>query len=276
VIVAVSVGLRLLTWNVIADGAHARYVKTSLFGGFAACAVWFLIRIQTAPFSRLPLVCAALVLLSGDAIHYARLGNPITRGGPVLTFAPALSDEAAARRGFDFETGGPGTVRFEPGAIVLESPANGTAYMLGKLGAIPDVHVNWWLPVGLAERDRAERFTWRAGISRTGGYYTVTEVRQLLVEVVAYGVHIIYPDDRKQLTGFEIQHPVGSDGQVHEWQLSRNGRQISLSLDGKQVWSARSWEEFDQVKLGETKVDAQHGGSMRVEAVSYAATLDRS
>jgi hypothetical protein len=63
---------------------------------------------------------------------------------------------------------------------------------------------------------------------------------------------------------------------VHDWQLSRNAQQISLSIDGKQVWSAPSVEEFDQVKLGETKVDAQHGGSMRVEAVSYTATLDRS
>src|SRR5436190_2341591 len=275
VVIAVSVGLRLLTWNEIADGAHARYVKTALFGGFAAVAVWFLIRIQTSPLSRLPLVCAVLVLLSGDAIHYTRLANPITRGGPVLTFAPTLADEAAARRGFDFETGGPGRVHFEPGAAVLESPPNGTAYMIGRLGAIPDVHVNWWLPVGLAERDRDERLTWRASINRTGGFYVVTEMRQLLIQVVGYGIHITYPDERKQAKGFEIAHPVGSDGQIHQWELSRNSRQISLSLDGKQVWSAPSVEAFDQVKLGETKVDPQHGGTMRVEAVSYIATLDR-
>src|SRR5438552_15616342 len=56
IIVVISVGLRLLTWNPIADGAHARYVKTAVFGGFAASAVWLLIRIQTAPLSRLPLV----------------------------------------------------------------------------------------------------------------------------------------------------------------------------------------------------------------------------
>src|SRR5439155_5727193 len=48
IIVVISVGLRLLTWNPIADGAHARYVKTAIFGGFAASAVWLLIRIQTA------------------------------------------------------------------------------------------------------------------------------------------------------------------------------------------------------------------------------------
>src|SRR5690242_10329248 len=172
-ILMVSIGLRLLTWNAVADGAHARYVKTTLFGGFATCAVWFLVRIQTTPFSRLPLICAVLVLLSGDAIHYVRLANPITRGGPVVAFAPSLASEGAARRDFDFETAGPGSVRFEPGAVVLQSPPNGTAYMVGRLRSVPDVRVNWWLPVGLAERGHAEHLTWRASVNRTGGFYVV-------------------------------------------------------------------------------------------------------
>jgi hypothetical protein len=275
VVVAVSLALRLLSWNAMADGAQARYVKTTLFGGFAACAVWFLIRIQTTPLSRLPLLCAALVLLSGDAIHYARLANPITRGGPVLAFAPSLADEPAARRAFDFETAGPGRVRFEPGAVVLESPPNGTAYMTGKLGPLPDVRVNWWLPVGLAERGRAERLTWRASINRTGGFYVVTELRNLLIQAVGYGIHITYPDERKAAHGYEIQHPVGTDGRPHDWLLTRDNRQIALSIDGRQVWSAPSVEEFNLVKLGETKVDPEHGGSMRVESVAYSTALIR-
>src|SRR5215216_6527001 len=67
-VIVVSLALRLLTWNGVADGDHSRYVKTTLFGGAAAAMVWLLIRIQTMPWSRLPLICAAVVLLSGDAI----------------------------------------------------------------------------------------------------------------------------------------------------------------------------------------------------------------
>jgi hypothetical protein len=275
-IVVISLALRILTWNVIADGGHSRYLKTTLFGGFAACAVWFLIRIQTTPVSRLPLLCAVLVLLSGDAIHYARLANPITRGGPVRTFTPSLASEGTVRSAFDIETSGPGSARFEPGAVVLQSPPNGTAYMVGNLRPMPDVRVTWWLPVGLAERGHTERFAWRASVNRTGGFYVVTELKSLLIQVVGYGLHITYPDERKQLKGNEIQHSVGTDGQMHDWVLSRNAQQISLTVDGKPVWQAPSAEEFGQVKLGETKVDSAHGGTMRVEAVSYSASLDRS
>ena len=274
-IVVVSLALRALTWSAVADGAHGRYLKTTLFGGMAACLVWFLIRLQTTSLSRLPLVCAVLVLFSGDAIHYARLANPIARGAPVLQLTSSLATEAAARRDFDFETDGPGRVSFENGAVRLESPPNGTAYMIGRLASYPDVRANWWLPVGLAERGRAERIAFRATVNRTGGFYVVTEVRQLLVQVVSYGLHVTYPDENRQQKGTEIQHPVGTDGQPHDWLLTRDSQQISLSLDGKQVWSARSAEELNQVKLGETKKDPQHGGSMRVESVSYTATLDR-
>jgi hypothetical protein len=41
------------------------------------------------------------------------------------------------------------------------------------------------------------------------------------------------------------------------------------------VWSAPQREELNQVKLGETKNDADHGGVMRVTAVSYTSRLDR-
>jgi len=68
---------------------------------------------------------------------------------------------------------------------------------------------------------------------------------------------------------------VGNDGKPHDWLLSRDNKQISLSIDGRQVWSAPSVEELNLVKLGETKVDPEHGGSMRVESVSYASSLIR-
>jgi hypothetical protein len=139
------------------------------------------------------------------------------------------------------------------------------------------VRVNWWLPVGLAERERTERLTWRASVNRTGAFYVVTELRRLLIQAVSPGLHITYPDpaNRNASRGYDVAHPAGSDGQVHEWQLVRDARQITLSIDGQQVWSAAAHEPFNQVKLGETKRDPEHGGSMRVESVGYASALER-
>jgi hypothetical protein len=275
-IVVVSVGLRLATYNPIADGSGTRSIKTALVGGVAACLVWWLVRLQTAPASRLPLVAAVALLLSGDAVHYARLLNPITRGGPVRQFSPSFANEQAARGAWDFETTGAGTITYDAGALRLASPPGATAYVRGRLAPLPDVSENWWLPLGLAERERSEELTWRAAVQRTGGYYVAVEIRDLLIQVVSYGIHITYPDaGAKALRGHEIQHPLGGDGQVHEWRLSRASGQISLSVDGRPVWSAPQAGELDRVQFGETKADPQHGGTMRLEAVTYVARLER-
>ncbi len=274
-LITLSVGLRLLTWDVIADGGQSRYVKTALFGGASAAVVWILMRVQTGPGSWVPLLAAGLVLFSGDAVHYVRWAHPITRGGPIQVVDTTFADEASARREWDFEMTGGGRVRFEPGAVVLDSPPNSTAYMQGRLGAAPDARINWWLPVGLAERERQERLSWRATIRRTHGYYVVAELRRLLIQVVGYGVHVTYPDEGNVARGQEIPHPLGGDGQPHDWEITRDRHQIRLLIDGREVWSAGQREALGQIKLGETKVDPEHGGSMRVERAAYQSFLER-
>jgi hypothetical protein len=275
-VIIASAALRLLTYNVVADGGHPRYVKTVLIGAGAAAVVWWLVRVQTGRRSWLPLAAAVAVLLSGDAVHYVRLANPITRGGPVLAFSTTFADETAVRRQWDVETTGGGTVTFSRGAMLLQSPPRATAYAIARIGTVPDVRISWWLPVGLAERERTERLAWRATVDRTGEYYVVTEIRHLLIQAVGYGIHVTYPDEKDAPRGYEIPHPAGNDRQPHDWLLVRDTRQLSLSIDGKVVWSAPQREELGQVKLGETHVDPLHGGSMRVESVSYVAALDRS
>jgi hypothetical protein len=91
-IVVVLVGLRVVTWNEIADGDRSRYLKTALFGGASAMMVWFLVLLQTGAKSRLPVWCAAAVLLAGDAVHYVRLANPITRGGSLVAFEATFAE----------------------------------------------------------------------------------------------------------------------------------------------------------------------------------------
>jgi len=274
-LIAVSMVLRALSWDPIADGGRSRYLKSVLIAGASAAAVWGLVLLQTGARSWLPTICAALLLVAGDAIHYVRLANPITRGGSIMTVSASFVDEASARQQWDLQASNGGRVRFEGGAVLLESPPGGVAHIEAKLGKLPDVGSNWWLPIGLAERERVEELTWRARINRAGGYYIVAEIRNMLFQAVPYGIHITYPDERNSLRGHEVQHPVGSDGQVHEWRIVRNARDVSLRLDGTTVWSAPQRGELNQMKLGETKTDSEHGGTMRIETASYVTSLDR-
>ena len=273
-VIVVSVMLRLLTWDVVADGGQSRYVKVTLFAAACAAVVYVLIRLQTAAGSWIPLACGVALLVAGDAIHYARRAHPITRGGPVVAVDVPMTDEVTVRRGWDIELGG-GQVRFEPGAVVLQSPAGAAAYLSARIPRVPDVAVDWWLPAGLADRGRTERFAWRAAVERTGGFYVVFEAGRMLVQAVPYGLHITYPDERNDARGHEVQLPAINDGRSHEWLLVRDSRQAALTFDGRQIWTAPSRGELNQMRLGETKRDAAHGGTMRIEAASYQLALER-
>jgi hypothetical protein len=273
-IMAVSLTLRVLTWDPVADGPQARFVKVAVFAGAMVVLIWFLVRLQTARGSWVPVAAALAVLLAGDAIHYVRLANPITRGAPIRELSGSFAEESA-RRNWEVETSGGGQVRFEGPAAVLTSPPSAVAYLRARLQPIPDIATQWWLPVGIAERPRVEQLSWRATVQRTHPYYVVLDVPTLLVQVVGYGLHITYPDERNQLRGHEVQHAVGSDGQPHDWRVVRDSRQIAILLDGRQVWAAPQRGELNQVRLGETKNDSQHGGSMRLESVSYRVSLER-
>ncbi|CAA9279801.1 MAG: hypothetical protein AVDCRST_MAG77-4301 [uncultured Chloroflexi bacterium] len=273
-VIVVSLALRVLTWDLVADGPRGRFVKVALFAGATVVVIWFLVRLQTARGSWVPLASALVVLLAGDAIHYVRLANPITRGAPIREVAGSFADESA-RRSWEMEMSGGGQVRFDGPAAVLTSPPSAVAYLRARLQPVPDIATQWWLPVGLAERPRVEQLAWRATVQRTQPYYVVVDVPTLLIQAVGYGIHITYPDERNQLRGHEVQHPVGADGQAHDWRIVRDSRQIAVSIDGRQVWAAPQRGELNQVRLGETKNDREHGGSMRVESVSYRVTLER-
>ena len=273
-VIVVSVALRLLTWDVVADGGQSRFVKVTLFAAASAVVVYALIRLQTLAGSWVPFACAVALLLAGDAIHYARRAHPITAGAPVVAVNLPLTDEVSVRRGWDVELGG-GQARFEATGVVLHSPDGAAAFLSARIPRVPDVATEWWLPAGLADRERTERLAWRATVERTGGYYVVLEAGRLLIQAVPYGLHITYPDQRDQAQGHEVQLPAINDGRPHDWLLTRDSRQIVLSFDGRQIWNAPSRGELNQMRIGETKRDSAHAGTMRIEAASYALALER-
>jgi hypothetical protein len=274
-LLALSVLLRLVTWNDIADGARGAYVKTTLFGAFAAVVVWGLVRVQTGQGSWVPLLSAAAVLIAGDAIHYLRLANPISHGGPVQHFEAALSDPAGARRQWYVEEGGDGKVLFERGALVLQTPASSSAFVVAQLDGTPDAGTSWWLPVALAREEPREELTWRASVQRSGDYLVVTELRNLLIQAVTYGLHVTYQDERGAPKGHEVPHPTVLDGRPHDWKITRDSREIVLLVDGTRIWAAPQRGPLRELKLGETKIDPQHGGTIRIERAGYASFLER-
>ena len=269
------VGLRIVTWNEIADGARSRYVKTAIFGGASAMMVWFLVLLQVGAQKRWPVYCAVAVMLAGDAVHYVRLANPIVRGGPVVAFNASFASTTPLDGQWEVETANGGTAKVDGSTAVLTAGPSGTSYILARLPKEPDVRASWWLPLGLATLEREETLSWRGQIDRTGGYFVITEIKQLLIQAVPYGLHITYPDDLKRAKGYEIQSQVTLDGKMHDWEIIRDPKEIRVRVDGNEIWKSRSQGPLGQLKVGETKRDADHGGTMKVERASYRTVLLR-
>ena len=271
----ILVGLRIVTWNEIADGARSRYVKTAIFGGASAMMVWFLVLLQVGAQKRWPVYCAVAVMLAGDAVHYVRLANPIVRGGPVVAFNASFASTTPLDGQWEVETANGGTAKVDGSTAILAAGPTGTSYILARLPKEPDVRESWWLPLGLATLEREETLSWRAQVDRTGGYFVISEIKQLLIQAVPYGMHITYPDEMKQAKGYEIQSQVTLDGKMHNWEIIRNPREIRLRVDGNEIWKSRSQGPLGQLKVGETKRDAAHGGTIKVERASYRTVLSR-
>ncbi len=269
------VGLRIVTWNEIADGARSRYVKTAIFGGASAMMVWFLVLLQVGAQKRWPVYCAVAVMLAGDAVHYVRLANPIVRGGPVVAFTASFASATPLDGQWEVETANGGTAKVDGSTAVLTAGPSGTSYILARLPKEPDVRESWWLPLGLATMEREETLSWRAQIDRTGGYLVVTETGYLLIQAVPYGLHITYPDASKKAAGNEIQTQATLDGKMHDWVLTRGRDELKLTIDGADVWKTRQQGPLRQLKLGETKRDAEHGGTIRVERATYRRVIAR-
>ncbi|NBQ33050.1 MAG: hypothetical protein EBU21_14075 [Proteobacteria bacterium] len=221
----ILVGLRVLTWNEIADGARSRYVKTAIFGGASAMMVWFLVLLQVGAQKRWPVYCAVAVMLAGDAVHYVRLANPIVRGGPVVAFNATFASAIPLDGQWEVETANGGTAKVDGSTAVLTAGPSGSSYILARLPKEPD--------------------------------------------------HITYPDEMKQAKGYEIQTQVTLDGKMHDWEIIRNPREIRLRVDGNEIWKSRSQGPLGQLKVGESKRDAAHGGTIKVERASYRTVLMR-
>lgn len=274
----VSVVLRLVTWSPVADGPHARYVRTVVAGAVSVIAVYALTR-RVAPVGAVPIVASVATLVAVDALHYVRLAHPVSRGAPVVEASARFTGGTAPPSGtlaWEVESDRGGRATWTATGLTLEAPALGVAYVRPHVSGLPNVAVQWWLPLGLAVQGRRERLAWRASVERSGPFFVIGEARGLLIQSTAGGLHITYPDAEGAARGHELPAIDPSDGRPRDWLLTRDQSEVSLSIDGRRVWAQPQRGELSQVRLGETKSDPAHGGRLVLESASFEITLDRT
>jgi hypothetical protein len=250
-----------------------------LAGLLVACCWTAAVRARAPAIAWLGLPLAVLVTAPAPAIHAARLltrGTVVggTLGAPVeygRVAVPVLQGESS------FSVVGD--------ALSLRVPAGSTGFL--ALRWEPDAVSAWSLPRALIEpaapqvpapvpapgqaRVR-EEIAWRASVERDGAYFVLLEAGRISVQVTEFGLLVTAPDVRGDPKGDGIAVPQ-LNGRTVDWIMRRGEGRVRLLADGREVWTGPDAGALTPARLGETRTDRDHGGTLRVTGLRFGRWL---
>lgn len=123
--------------------------------------------------------------------------------------------------------------------------------------------------IGSMPPPSADRLILDLSYERRGGYLTILERKPVHVQVSKLGLMITVPDrnDPKQLQNVILPDPTRPEGST--WQFDRTGTDLALRIDGREVWKGTVTTLDKTISLGETRVDAEHDGTVMFRSVKY-------
>jgi len=240
-----------------------------------------LARSRLAAGHALPLALLLLVLFAGGAVHVVRVRHPVARGEPTHTLQDAFDGASLNPARWEVSLGPGALVRVGAGAATLDVPSNVT----GSLSLVRP-QPRWWLggparqvlPMSYSDTQLSERLTLRASVQRANTYFILLDAGTLIVQVTCSSIRISARDVRGNSTDSEAPLPLGDDsktGDLHEWRIVQGRTGRSLVVDGKVVWSRPDTVPLGLIRLGETFTDAEHGGRLTLDSLTYERWWER-
>ncbi|MBI3970095.1 MAG: hypothetical protein HY332_02295 [Chloroflexi bacterium] len=265
----------LATYDPVADGPFDLYGRSVLIAAAAAAIVWMLLVVQYGLRSFVPVAASCVVIVAPHALHYWRITNPLLDGMPVLSISDSFARSDAPMRNWEVEASGGGSVTAEAEGLRLASGPRGVAYVRARLNQETQLLDRWRLPMALSAMQRVDEVTWRAAIQRDEAYFGVFQSKRFSIQAVRQGLLITYLDQRGDVTAAAINETFPTDGRPHTWKLVADGTSLTLWIDGRLLWSAPQREPLEEIRLGETRAEPEHGGSMLLSEASYVRRLLR-
>ena len=253
------------TYDEVVDGSRRSFTGSILLGVLTALLVslW-----HTARGGRLviAIVLSCLALAPSAVVHTVRRAHREASLDIPLPMPPAMDH----RELLTLEIGERSSVQILAGALEIHAPAGSTGYV--RVRAPEMGSMRWDLPRALFVADHprvTEEFRWRAAITLTGSYFGLVELDRLNVQVTAWGLLITQrtPSGAIETSSIPIS---GHLETPRAWALSREAGALRLRLEEQMLWSGPEQRPFHSVKLGETKSDREHGGTMRLSDVRFS------
>jgi hypothetical protein len=212
---------------------------------------------------RAPLWLAGLlvlaVVLPGFLVHARR------RQERQATLQVDYDTPRALRQAVEPTLRGQATLQLEPDGLVLRAPAGSVGFV--EVPPLSGAAVPWDLPRALlavpgAATGTGEEYVWRASVVLDGRFFVLLETDRLLVQVTPTGMQV----DAAGRPGQTLPRPAGWAA-PQEWTLRRAGGRTTLLHGGEVVSADADGAPFRFVRFGETRTDADHGGTLRLHSL---------
>jgi hypothetical protein len=218
------------------------------------------------------MLAAAVLLLSGCTLRLPPgLRAPAIPAEPVATFQAAMLGRVQP----------PLTSPASPWQLGAEPPASveaaGDALRIASGPGSPA----WaspllpFTPLNAPRSSQVEELTWDSAVTLTQRFFIVCALRfaaepgAILFQATPFDLQISQDATRPEGGRSESVSRLVGDGAVHFWRLRLDDSGLQLRLDGSVVWQLPGRRQLAHVAFGETRSDAQHGGTMLLRNVVY-------
>lgn len=260
---------QVMTYQEAVDGPWGPYVTGVVCAalGAALAAGWCLAGRRRCGAWVAPLL-AVLVVLPGAALHARRLQ---WRGTAVQV---SLGSPLEFRKALDPTLKGAATLRPGADAVMLRAPAGSVGYL--EVRPLSPQSLPWDVPRALLAPPGprvGEEVAWRASVERDAEYFVLVETDRLLVQLTSWGLVVAMTTGDGPVEGRDVARQV-PNGSLQEWTLRRAGGRAALLHGGEEIWTAAHPDPFRYVRLGETRTDREHGGTLRLHSLRLARFLE--
>lgn len=214
-------------------------------------------------------ILAALVLAAASGFTYLRYIRPPEAYLWVETFpSPYLGELWWKMAGTDLYG-----LRWTPQGYRISPRAGQSAYIQFDTTDVVIPLTTWRTrlrsAIGSVLPPSADRLVLDLVVDRRGGYLTILERPPLHVQSSKSGLMITLPDanDPKQLRNVMLPDPSRPEGST--WQFERTGTTLAITIDGREVWKGAVPALDKTVRLGETRIDPEHDGTLLFRSVRY-------
>lgn len=251
-------------------GSYALGIVLALLAATAAGA-WLTCR-GAAPVLLTLAVLGALLPVA--AVHAVRL---INRSQPWVV---SLESPFAHRSWLDAVLGGDASTEARPEGLVLRVASGATGYWrIRGAGEQTAGQRVWWMPAGLWTEVAEEEVAGVSKLALDNEYFVLLDTEAVTIQLTRWGA-LVAPrgDDGAQRVSVGVSVP--TQGWL-EWSLHLEGGRLSFSAGEasfdvtrpkavRQLWSGETKRRLGQIRLGETRTDREHGGTLELRSLRYS------